>query len=99
VPVRLVSMPSWELFEAETQEYRDSVLLPDVRARLAVEAARSFGWERWVGLDGAVLSIEHFGASAPGGVVMKEYGYTVDNVVARALALLEALEAPPLEGE
>jgi transketolase len=60
-----------------------------VKARLAVEAARSFGWERWVGLDGDVLSVDRFGASAPGPVVMKEYGFTVDHVVARALAVLE----------
>jgi transketolase len=85
--VRLVSMPSWELFAQESDDYRKSVLPPSVKARLAVEAARRFGWERWVGSDGDVLSVEHFGASAPGGVVLQEYGFTVDNVVTRALAL------------
>jgi transketolase len=89
VRVRLVSMPSWELFAQEGAEYRESVLPPAVRARLAVEAGRSFGWERWVGSDGDVLSVDRFGASAPGGLVMKEYGFSVDHVVARALALLE----------
>jgi transketolase len=86
--VRLVSMPSWELFERQPDDYREQVLPRAVTARLAVEAARSFGWERWVGSHGDVLSIDRFGASAPGETVMKEYGFTVDNVVARALALL-----------
>jgi transketolase len=86
--VRLVSMPSWELFEQQSAAYRESVLPRAVKARLAVEAARSFGWDRWVGSDGDILSVDRFGASAPGGTVMKEYGFTVDNVVARALALL-----------
>ncbi len=85
--VRLVSMPSWELFAQQSEEYRQSVLPRAVTARLAVEAARPFGWERWVGLDGDVLGVDRFGASAPGGIVMQEYGFTVDNVVARALAL------------
>jgi transketolase len=86
--VRLVSMPSWEIFEQQEAAYRDSVLPRAVKARLAVEAASSFGWERWVGTDGDVVSVDRFGASAPGGVVLKEYGFTVDNVVARALALV-----------
>jgi transketolase len=88
VRARLVSMPSWELFAAQSVEYRESVLPRGIKARLAVEAARSLGWERWVGPDGDILSVDRFGASAPGGVVLKEYGFTVENVVARALALL-----------
>jgi transketolase len=84
---RLVSMPSWELFEAQSNDYRESVLPKKVTARLAVEAARSIGWERWVGNDGGVLSVDRFGASAPGGVVLKEYSFTADNVVERAVAL------------
>jgi len=88
VRVRLVSMPSWELFAEQSEEYRESVLPRKVGARLAVEAARSFGWERWVGTDGAILSVDRFGASAPGGIVLKEYGFSVDHVVERALALL-----------
>jgi transketolase len=88
VRVRLVSMPSWELFERESAEYREAVLPRAVKLRLAVEAARSFGWERWVGSDGGVLSVDRFGASAPSERVMHEYGFTADDVVARALALL-----------
>jgi transketolase len=86
--VRLVSMPSWELFERQPADYRESVLPRAVTARLGVEAARSFGWDRWVGPEGDVISVDRFGASAPGPLVMKEYGFTVDNVVARALALV-----------
>jgi transketolase len=69
-------------------EYRDSVLPPSIKARLAVEAASPFGWDRWVGLDGDVVGVDRFGSSAPGDRVMKEYGFTVDNVVSRALALV-----------
>jgi transketolase len=86
--VRLVSMPSWELFAHESAEYRESVLPRGVKARLAVEAGRSLGWERWVGSDGGILSVDRFGASAAGNLVMKEYGFTVDHVVERALALV-----------
>jgi transketolase len=84
---RVVSMPCWELFEAETSEYRDEVLPPDVKARLSVEAGIALGWKKWVGDEGDSISIEHFGASAPGDLVLKEFGYTADNIVARALAL------------
>jgi transketolase len=84
---RVVSMPCWELFEAEPREYRDEVLPPDVKARLSVEAGIALGWTKWVGDDGDSISIEHFGASAPGELVLKEFGYTAENVVARALAL------------
>jgi transketolase len=86
--VRLVSMPSWELFARQTPEYREQVLPCAIRARLAVEAGASLGWDRWVGSDGHILAIDHFGASAPGGTVMKEFGFTVDHVVERALALV-----------
>ncbi|MCX6640334.1 MAG: transketolase [bacterium] len=88
VAVRLVSMPSWELFEAQPKNYHESVFPPVVRKRLAVEAGVTTGWERYVGNLGAVIGVDRFGASAPGDVVMKEYGFTVDNVVKRALALL-----------
>ena len=88
VRTRIVSMPSWELFEIQTEDYRESVLPARVTARLAVEAGRSIGWERWVGDEGDVLGVDEFGQSAPGEVVMKEYGFTVDNVVARAHAVL-----------
>jgi transketolase len=88
VAVRCVSMPSWELFEALPQADRDRVLLPTVAARLAIEVGVSQGWDRYIGPRGDMLSVERFGASAPGGVVLREYGFTVDNVCARAMALL-----------
>jgi transketolase len=84
---RVVSMPCWELFEAQGREYRDQVLPPDVKARVSVEAGVGLGWERWVGDEGDSISIEHFGASAPGATVLEKFGYTVDGVVERALAL------------
>jgi transketolase len=84
---RVVSMPCWELFEAQGSDYRDEVLPPDVRARISVEAGVAFGWERWVGDEGDSISLEHFGASAPGATVLQKFGYTAENVVARALAL------------
>jgi transketolase len=87
VSTRVVSMPCWELFEAQTADYRDEVLPADVKARLSVEAGVRLGWERWVGDEGDSISIEHFGASAPGTTVLEKFGYTVDNVVARAAAL------------
>jgi len=88
VSVRCVSMPSWELFDAQPQAYRDQVLPPDVPARLAVELVVSQGWCRYVGAGGDMLGIEHFGASAPAEILLREYGFTVENVVARARALL-----------
>ena len=87
VHARVVSMPCWELFEAQGREYRDEVLPPDVRARISVEAGVAFGWSAWVGDEGDSISIEHFGASAPGATVLEKFGYSVDNVVTRALAL------------
>jgi transketolase len=88
IAVRVVSMPSWDLFDAQPQAYRDSVLLPGVRARLAVEAGSPQRWHRYVGDGGDVLGVDRFGASAPAEVLMKEYGFTVENVCVRARALL-----------
>jgi transketolase len=88
IATRIVSMPSWELFEAQSKEYRDTVFSPSSGARLAVEAGVSQGWHRYVGDRGDVLSVERFGASAPGEIVMREFGFTVENVCRRALALL-----------
>jgi transketolase len=84
---RVVSMPCWELFEAQPSDYRDEVLPPDAKARLSVEAGVAFGWKRWVGDEGDSISIERFGASAPGTTVLENLGYTADAVVERALAL------------
>jgi transketolase len=86
---RVVSMPCWELFEAQEQSYRDQVLPPDVKARVSVEAGVALGWRKWVGDEGDSISIERFGASAPGPTVLEELGVSVDSVVARALALRE----------
>ncbi|HNQ03698.1 MAG TPA: transketolase [Thiobacillaceae bacterium] len=88
VPVRVVSMPCWELFAAQERGYRDTVLPPAVTARLAVEAGVAQGWERWVGDGGAVIGIERYGASAPGDILLRQLGFSVDNIVARARALL-----------
>lgn len=88
VQSRIVSMPSWELFDAQPRDYRESVLLPSVRPRLAVEAGLPQGWHFYVGDGGDVIGLDRFGASAPGNVVMEKLGFTVNHVVERALALL-----------
>lgn len=89
IPTRVVAMPSWEIFERQPAEYQQAVLPPDVTKRLAVEAAAPLGWERYVGTEGAVMGVDRFGASAPYKVLMEKYGFTVDNIVSRAKALLE----------
>ena len=88
INVRIVSFPSWELFEMQNKEYQDSVFLPGVKARLVVEAGISQGWERWVGDSGACLCINKFGASAPANVLFEKYGFTVENVVKQARKLI-----------
>lgn len=85
---RVVSMPSWELFEAQSLEYRESVLPRAVHARVSVEAGSPLGWDRYVGPTGAILGVDRFGSSAPGPVVMTQYGFTVEHVVATAKAVL-----------
>ena len=87
VKARVVSMPCWELFERQPQEYRDEVLPPQVRARLAVEAGTSLGWSEYVGLEGRIIARREFGASAPFAELLKQFGFTVDNVAAEARAL------------
>ena len=87
--VRVVSMPCVELFEEQSAEYKESVLPNSVRARVAVEAGCSAGWYKYVGLDGAVVCIDHFGASAPAGILFKEFGFTVENVVAAAESVIK----------
>lgn len=88
VSVRIVSMPSWELFEAQPQSYRDRVLPPTITARIAVEAGVSQGWERYVSSGGDTVTVDRFGASAPGDEVLEHYGFSVDNICARAKALM-----------
>ncbi len=90
IGVRVVSFPSWELFLEQDEAYRESVLPPSIKARVAVEAGVRLGWERWVGDHGAVISMERFGASAPGPVVMEKFGFTVKNVIAKAKEVLSA---------
>lgn len=88
IHVSVVSMPSWDRFEAQTADYKESVLPKHVKKRLAIEMGASFGWERYTGDEGEILAIDRFGASAPGEKIMQEYGFTVENVVARVKALL-----------
>lgn len=88
VAVRVVSMPSWELFEQQSEEYKESVIPSAIKARVGIEMAYPLGWERYVGDQGKVIGISTFGASAPGDVVLKEYGFSVENVVGTVNELL-----------
>ena len=89
ISARVVSMPSWELFESQSQAYRDSILPPDLTARVAIEAGVSTGWDRYVGTEGEIIALNRFGASAPSGVLAKEWGFTADGVATRVRAYLE----------
>jgi transketolase len=89
INARVVAMPCWEIFEAQPLEYREGVLPSSIRARVGIEAAASFGWERFVGLDGKTVTLDRFGASAPDEVVFKELGFNVDNVVKVALEVIK----------
>ncbi|MBQ7104158.1 MAG: transketolase, partial [Anaerotignum sp.] len=89
VKARVISMPCWELFEAQDAAYKESVMPKAVRARLAVEAASDFGWYKYIGLDGDIICMDGFGASAPAGLLFKDFGFTVENVVEKALALVK----------
>ena len=101
IPTRMVSMPSWTLFDRQDQSYRDQVLPPAITARVAVEAASPMGWDRWVGSEGRVVGISHFGASAPAKTIFKELGITAENVAHQARALLGLPDAGtgPTSGE
>lgn len=88
VAVRLVSLPSWELFEAQSPDYRESVLPKAVTRRVSIEAATSFGWQRYVGPEGTMIGIDHFGASAPADVLFKQFGFTQDKIVDAVRKLL-----------
>ena len=92
IRARVVSLPSWELFDEQERDYREAVLPPQVTVRLAIEAGSPFGWQRYTGCAGDMVGVERFGASAPGEVVLREYGFTVENVCRRALALLDLKE-------
>jgi len=85
---RIVNMASWALFGRQDATYRESVLPPACRARLAVEAGATLGWERWVGDRGEVIGLDHYGASAPAGTLFEQWGFTAENVYQRAKALM-----------
>jgi transketolase len=86
--VRVVSLPCWEIFDRQPQEYRDSVLPPRITARISVEAGIRLGWEHYTGLQGKIIGMETFGASAPGPVLYEKFGFTVDKIIAAAEELL-----------
>jgi transketolase len=88
VPTRVVSLPSWELFDAQPDDYRASVLPPTVRARVSIEAGVTLGWAKYVGDQGAIIGIDHFGASAPEKVLYQQFGFTAERVVSEALRVL-----------
>ncbi|RKZ28382.1 transketolase [bacterium] len=88
ISARVISMPSWELFEKTSQEYKDKLLPPDITARIAIEAGISMGWRNYVGDAGSIISIEGFGTSAPGGTVMEKFGFTAENIVQKAIDML-----------
>ena len=89
IKARVVSMPSWELFEKQSHDYRDSVIPPNVTARVSVEQATTFGWSKYVGSTGSSIGMETFGASAPIKDLIKHFGFTVENVVAVTKQQLE----------
>ena len=88
IKARVVSLPSWELFDAQPAEYRDSVLPPEIRARVSIEAATPMGWKQYVGDQGVVIGIPHFGASAPADVLYQEFGLTAQHMAEEADRLL-----------
>jgi transketolase len=88
VRCRVVSMPSWEIFEKQPRDYKDILLPPSVRKRLAVEAGTTLGWKEYVGLDGCVIARRDFGASAPIKDLLSHFGFTVDHVISEAKAML-----------
>jgi transketolase len=87
--VRIVSFPSWDLFKAQEPEYQAEIFPPEVTTRLAVEMGISQGWERWVGTSGNIISIEHFGASAPANVLLGKFGFSVENIIQKARELIK----------
>jgi transketolase len=88
VKARVVSMPSWFLFQAQEEGYRESVLPKSLKKRVTVEAASTYGWERWAGDEGIIIGVDHYGASAPGDEIMKHFGFTAEHVTSAALRLL-----------
>jgi transketolase len=93
VPVRVVAMPSWEIFESQPPSYRNEVLPPEITARVSIEAAATFGWERWIGDRGLAIGIDRFGASAPGEINLEKFGFTPERVVEAVRQVLERVPA------
>ena len=89
IAARVVSLPSWELFDAQPQEYRDSVLPPGMRRRVSIEAATTLGWERYVGLDGVTIGMAGYGASAPANVLYDRFDLTAQHMVDEATRLVQ----------
>ncbi|MDP4179549.1 MAG: transketolase [Bacillota bacterium] len=89
LPVRVVSMPSWEAFDSQQPEYQQQILPNHIRRRIAVEAGSSFGWHKYIGFDGDIISIDTFGASGPAEILFKEFGFTVDNIISKAKKLVQ----------
>ncbi len=89
IAVRVVSIPSWELFEEQSAAYKEAVLPKQVSARIAIEAASPMGWERYIGTQGDTVTLNHFGASAPAKILFQKFGFTIDNIVEKAKRLLE----------
>ena len=87
--VRVVSMPSWELFDQQSKEYRDTVLPPAVTARMSIEAGAPQGWEKYVGCSGSIIAMRSYGESAPYKSLLERFGFTTENVVAKAKELLD----------
>ncbi len=87
----MVALPSWEIFDSQSVEYRSSVLPPEVAARISIEAGIATGWEKYVGKEGIAIGVDRFGASAPGKVVMEKFGLTPQRMVEEALQLLASL--------
>ena len=96
IRARVVSLPCWELFDAQSREYRESVLPPQVTRRLAIEAGVAQGWHRYVGDHGKVMSIERFGASAPSNVIAEKFGFTVETVAAIGKQMRSEVITQPL---
>jgi transketolase len=88
IETRVISMPSWELFEQQPEKYRQEILPPGVTKRISMEAGITLGWHRYIGREGEIIGLDHFGASAPGGVLLKEFGFTVENISRRVKSLL-----------
>jgi transketolase len=88
VPTRVVSMPSWEIFQEQGEAYRREVLPPGLKARVSIEAGVTTGWQRWLGDGGVAIGLDHFGASAPAEILFEQFGFNVENVVKTAKGLL-----------